>query len=251
MPASPPSRKSSARSSRICGSGGASPSTPGGNTRGGRKRTKCSAGAAPRRALAHRADWPAGRPETPRPRSCRRTPCRRCARPASARRRCTAAIRCRPWRSASRVARSAASASTPTSAPASEARPMARSVMTRRIASRRSWLEEWRWSALVAANSSWSMRAHEQRAQPVVGAGAEDAQDRLERTLQVDDGVAALVERAEHVDEHDLPVEPAEVVAKERPHDVRLVALEAPRHHGGERGARVARRRRRARAGRR
>ena len=44
--------------------------------------------------------------------------------------------------SVSRVARSAASACTPTSAPASEARPMARSVMTRKIASSRSWLEE-------------------------------------------------------------------------------------------------------------
>ena len=83
--------------------------------------------------------------------------------------------------------------------------------------------------------------AHEQRAQPVAGAGAEHAQDGLERALQVDDGVAALVERPEHVDEHDLPVEAAEVVAEERPHDVRLIALEAPRHHGGERRARIAR----------
>ena len=83
--------------------------------------------------------------------------------------------------------------------------------------------------------------AHEQRAQPVGGAGAEHAQDGFERALQIDDGIAALVERPEHVDEHDLAVEAAEVVAEERPHDVRLIALEAPRHHGGERGARVAR----------
>ena len=46
---------------------------------------------------------------------------------------------------------------------------------------------------------------------------------------------------AEHVDEHDLPVEPAEMIAEERPHDVRLIALEAARHHGGERRAPVAR----------
>ena len=47
MRANPTSRKSRARSSRMCGSGGASPSTPGGSRRGGRKRTKCRpAGAA-------------------------------------------------------------------------------------------------------------------------------------------------------------------------------------------------------------
>ena len=44
--------------------------------------------------------------------------------------------------------------------------------------------------------------------------------------------------RPQHVDEHDLAIEPAEMIAKERPHDVRLIALEAPRHHGGERAAR-------------
>ena len=69
---------------------------------------------------------------------------------------------------------------------------------------------------------------------PVAGAGAENAQYGFERALQVNDGVAALIERPERVDEHDLPVEPAEVVAEEGPHDVRLIALEAPRHHRGE-----------------
>ncbi len=76
--------------------------------------------------------------------------------------------------------------------------------------------------------------AGEQRGEPVAGADAEHAQDGVERLLQIDDRVAAFVERAEHVDEHDLPVEAAEVIAEERAHDVRLIALEAARHHRGE-----------------
>src|ERR1700681_1470441 len=47
---------------------------------------------------------------------------------------------------------------TSTPAPATSARAMARSTMRRRIASSRSWLEGWRWSALVAANRMRSAR---------------------------------------------------------------------------------------------
>ena len=162
----------------------------------------------------------------------------RCARPASARRRCTEAPRRRLSLRPRSVARKAARACTPTSAPDALARPMARSVMRRRIASRRSWLEEWMWSALVAANRSLSMRrpmsALSHEALPMRNTRS----DAVERVLQVGDGLAPLVHGTEHVDEHDLAIEPAEMVAKERPHDVRLIALEAPRHHGGERAAR-------------
>ena len=78
----------------------------------------------------------------------------------------------------------------------------------------------------------------DERAEPRGAPDAEHAQHAVERVLQVGDGLAPLVHGAEHVDEHDLAIEPAEMVAKERPHDVRLIALEAPRHHGGERAAR-------------
>ena len=39
----------------------------------------------------------------------------------------------------------------------------------------------------------------------------------------------------ERVDQHDLPVEPAEMIAEERPHDMGLVGLVAARHHRAER----------------
>ena len=46
------------------------------------------------------------------------------------------------------------------------------------------------------------------------------------------------IQRRQHVDQHDLPVEPGEMIAEERLHDMRLVGLVAPLHHGGERAAR-------------
>ena len=58
----------------------------------------------------------------------------------------------------------------------------------------------------------------------------------------------AGVDGGERVDQHDLPVEPGEVVAEERFDDVGLVALEAARQHGAQRAALVggaARRRQR------
>ena len=71
------------------------------------------------------------------------------------------------------------------------------------------------------------------------------------RALQVGERAGAGVDGGERVDQHDLPVEAGEVVAEERLHHVRLVALEAARQHGA-RGCRAGSRcRPRAAAGRR
>ena len=45
----------------------------------------------------------------------------------------------------------------------------------------------------------------------------------------------AGVQRGQRVDQHDLPVEPGEMIAEERPHDMRLIGLVAPLHHRRER----------------
>ena len=219
---------------------GVSPSGPGGSTRGGRKRTKCRPAGArarasgPPRALAGRS--PGNTAASSRP--LKILPSMRS--PGSARRRCRGGARRRPWPPprASPAARRA-----PARRPRRRRRPrapMARSVMRRRIASSRSWLEEWMWSALVAANRSLSMRRPPKSAvSQVLEPVRNTAQHGIECALQVGDGLAAVVQGAEHVDEHDLAVEPAEMIAEERPHDVRLIALEAARHHGGERAARA------------
>ena len=53
------------------------------------------------------------------------------------------------------------------------------------------------------------------------------------------DGVGAGIDGRERIHQHDLAVEPREVVAEERFHHVRLVALEAAREHGAERAVRM------------
>ena len=77
-------------------------------------------------------------------------------------------------------------------------------------------------------------RAH-QFARQVVPAGAEAGEDRRERVLQVVQRRRAGVEGGERVDQHDLPVEPREMLAEERTHDRVLISLEAPLHHGPQR----------------
>jgi len=65
--------------------------------------------------------------------------------------------------------------------------------------------------------------------EPCVGAGPEAFEDRLHAALQIGERTGAGVDGRERIDEHDLPVESGKVVAEERLHHVRLVALEAAR----------------------
>ena len=85
--------------------------------------------------------------------------------------------------------------------------------------------------------------AGEDAGEPGVGPRPEASEDRLHAALQVGERAGPRVDGGERIDEHDLPVEAGEVVAEERLHDVRLVALEAARQHGTQCAARVGGRR--------
>ena len=85
----------------------------------------------------------------------------------------------------------------------------------------------------------------EDRRQPRVPAGAEAGEDLGHRGAQVLDRARPVVDGAERVDQHHLPVEPGEMVAEERRDHHALVGLEAPLEGAPER---VAGRRARASA---
>ena len=75
----------------------------------------------------------------------------------------------------------------------------------------------------------------EDRGEARGASGAERAHDVGQRVLEIAERGRAGVERGERVDQHDLPIEPGEMIAKERPDDMRLIGLVAARHHRGER----------------
>jgi hypothetical protein len=78
----------------------------------------------------------------------------------------------------------------------------------------------------------------EELRQPGVGALAEGAEHVGQRRLEVGDRRRPGIEGREHVDEHDLPVEPGEMVEEERPHHMGDIGVVAPFHHVGERASR-------------
>ena len=82
--------------------------------------------------------------------------------------------------------------------------------------------------------------AAEDGREPGARAGAEAGEDLGHGGAQVLDGARAVVDGAERVDQHDLPVEPGEVVAEERPDDDALVGLEALLEGAPERVRRAA-----------
>ena len=69
-------------------------------------------------------------------------------------------------------------------------------------------------------------------------AGAKGLQHFGQRVFEIAHRRRAGIQRRQRVDEHDLPVEPREMIAKEGTHDMRLIGLVAPLHHRGERGMR-------------
>ena len=71
--------------------------------------------------------------------------------------------------------------------------------------------------------------------QQVRAPGAEGGEHIRHGAFEIAHGGGAGVQRRERIDKHDLPVEPREVIAEERAHDVGLVGLVAALHHGGER----------------
>ncbi len=73
-------------------------------------------------------------------------------------------------------------------------------------------------------------------------AGAEGAQHVGERVLEVAQRRGTGIQRGQRVDQHDLAVEPGEMIAEERAHHMRLIGLVAALHHRrhGARRDRVA-----------
>ncbi len=117
------------------------------------------------------------------------------------------------------------------SAPTPSARAIALAVKALRIASSRSWLVWCRWSALVAANRMRSIRGPEDRGEARGAPGAEGGQHLGQRVLEVAHRRRAGVQRGQRVDQHDLAIEPGEMVAEERLDHVGLVGLVAALHH--------------------
>ena len=80
------------------------------------------------------------------------------------------------------------------------------------------------------------MRRDQRRENGLLSPWRKQLEDLGERGLEIGDRLGAGVEGAERIDEHDLPVEPREVVAEEgADHDL-LVGLEAALEHRVERG---------------
>ena len=79
-------------------------------------------------------------------------------------------------------------------------------------------------------------RADEAR-EPACDTGAKRAEHGGECAFEFGNRVRSAVQRAEHVHQNDLSVEPAEMLAKERAHHMRDIAVVAPRHHRGEAAA--------------
>ena len=63
----------------------------------------------------------------------------------------------------------------------------------------------------------------------------ETGEDLRQRTLEVGHGAGTGVQRLQGVDQHDLAVEPGDMLAEERLHHMRFVGLVAPLHGGCER----------------
>ena len=73
--------------------------------------------------------------------------------------------------------------------------------------------------------------AREKVGQETAAAGAEAGEDFGHRAFEVGHRAGPGIQRLHGVDQHDLPVEPGDVLAEERLDHMRLVGLVAPLHH--------------------
>ena len=65
------------------------------------------------------------------------------------------------------------------------------------------------------------MRGRNSEREERAPADVEAVMDRGQRRLQVVQRVRSGIERRQRIDQHDLPVEPGEMIAEERPHQLR------------------------------
>ncbi len=80
--------------------------------------------------------------------------------------------------------------------------------------------------------------AAKDRGQKAIAPGAEGGQHLGHGAAQILHRLRALMDRPQHIDQHDLPVDPGEMVAKERLHDARFVGVVAPLHLAPQAAAR-------------
>ena len=73
--------------------------------------------------------------------------------------------------------------------------------------------------------------------EPARPAGPEGGKHIREGPFKIAQSGRAGIQRCEYIDEHDLPIEPGEMVAEEELHYVRFEGLVPPLHHGCERVA--------------
>ena len=71
----------------------------------------------------------------------------------------------------------------------------------------------------------------EQRAEKRASADPETIENARQRRLEIVQGFRSGVERRQRIDQHDLPVQPREMVAEKRADHHVLVGLVAPPHH--------------------
>ena len=77
------------------------------------------------------------------------------------------------------------------------------------------------------------MRREKRSANEAAAPGRKQARISASARSRSASAAGAGIERLQRVDQHDLPVEPRDVLAEERLHHMRLVGLVAPLHHGG------------------
>ena len=87
----------------------------------------------------------------------------------------------------------------------------------------------------MAANRILSIRGRNRVESRFDRPGAKGEQHVRHGVLQVSDRGRPGIQRRKGIDEHDLPIEPGEVIAKERLHHMGFIRLVAPFHHRGER----------------
>ena len=190
-----------ALSRRMCGQAGVSPAALASARRGGRKFRKLTGSSFARARVAgscarDRPQLPADRPETARPRCGRRIAVApkalaRQRHADNARQPAGARLGLRLARCPQRRQRQDLHLG-----PREDVRAIAWSTSRRRSASSRSWLVWCRWSALVAANSTRSMRRHaEDAAEPGVGPGRKHLRMASSAWAQIGQRLGPAVER--------------------------------------------------------
>ena len=84
--------------------------------------------------------------------------------------------------------------------------------------------------------------ARREQARPeIVRAGPEAFEDLGHGAFEVGNGGLPAIQRGKNVDEHDLTVEPCEMIAEEGSHHMGLIGLVTPLHHRPQRAARKTR----------